>query len=54
MSQEGLARLEEIVRAVVTSPEEVPGSTMTLLAAEFADAPEASPRCVEGTQRPRV
>jgi hypothetical protein len=40
MSQEGLARLEEIVRAVVTSPKEVPGSTMTLLAAELRTRPK--------------
>ena len=40
MSQEGLARLEEIVRAVVTSPAEVPGSTMTLLAAELRTRPK--------------
>jgi len=39
MSQEGMARLEEIVRAVVTGPEGVPGSTMTVLAAELRTHP---------------
>ena len=40
MSQEGMARLEEIVRAVVTGPEGVPGSTMTVLAAELRTRPK--------------
>jgi hypothetical protein len=39
MSQEGMARLEEIVRAAVTGPERVPDSTMTVLAAELRTRP---------------
>jgi len=40
MSQEGMARLEEIVRAVVTGPAAVPDSTMTVLAAELRTRPK--------------
>jgi len=35
MSQDGMSRLEEIVRAVVTGPEGGSDSTMTVLAAEL-------------------
>jgi hypothetical protein len=40
MSQDGMARLEEIVRAVVTGPDGVPDSTMTVLAAELRTRPK--------------
>jgi hypothetical protein len=40
MSQDGMARLEEITRAaVVTGPEGVPDSTMMVLAAELRTRP---------------
>jgi hypothetical protein len=40
MSQEGMGRLEEIVRAVVIGPEGVPGSAMAVLAAELRTRPK--------------
>ena len=40
MSQDGMSRLEEIVRAVVTSPEGGSDSTMTVLAAELRTRPK--------------
>src|ERR1700730_15881367 len=40
MSQEAMGRLDEIVRAVVIGPEGVPGSAMTVLAAELRTRPK--------------
>ena len=52
MSQDGMTRLEEVVRAVVTDAEGTSGPAMAALAAELRTRPKTPPGHLEGTQRP--